>query len=138
MSLIDEHIGLLAYSYPHFAHAKVFVFRQWCVLACERSVLRPEDLSGACKYGSQFMRLVFGGCIEGHYEHQYNRITGRLVDLGHDALDVGRMRFPYAHEADYFELPEQQEAMRACLPRVSRWADDFVDEVLGCLCSGTC
>lgn len=128
MSLIDDHRGLLAYDYQHFAHAKEFVFRQWCAFASERQALRPEDLSGACKYGSQFMRLIFGGSIEGHYEHQYNRIAGRLVDLGHDAQDVGRMRFPYLHEAGYFELPEQQAAMRACLPRVGRWAEAFMGE----------
>jgi hypothetical protein len=128
MSLIDQHAGLLAYDYVHFAHAKVFAFRKWCEFAIERKARQPEDLSGACKYGSQFMRQIFGGTIEGHFEHQFNRINGRLVDLGHDAQDVGRMRYPYLHEAGYFDVPEQQAAMRACLPRVASWVEAFMGE----------
>jgi hypothetical protein len=37
------------------------------------------------------MNQVFGGSICGHYEHQYNVIGGRIVDLSHDAIDVGRI-----------------------------------------------
>ncbi len=92
----------LGYSYAGFAQAKVFVFQKWCDLAIERHKLLPTDLSGACKYGSLFMNQVFGGAIHGHYEHQYNMIDGRIVDLSHDAMDVGRMHNPYRHEPDFF------------------------------------
>ncbi|MGZ4978496.1 MAG: transcriptional regulator, partial [Methylobacter sp.] len=85
----------LAYSYERFAQAKVFVFRKWCEQAAERGALAPSDLSGSCKYGSLFMNQVFGGTICGHYEHQYNVIGGRIVDLSHDAIDVGRITNPY-------------------------------------------
>lgn len=128
MSLIEHRTGLRIYDYQGFMQAKGFVYRMWCEFAIERKLARPDDLSGACKYGSQFMRQVFGGSIEGHYAHQYNRIDGRLIDLGHDAFDVGRMSNPYLHEADYFDVPEQRAAMLACLPRVTRWTEDFMRE----------
>jgi len=115
----------LVYSAAGFAHAKDFVFRRWCELALERQEPPPQDLSGACRYGSMFMREVFGGAIEGHYAHQCNRSGGRLIDLSHDAADVGRMRTPYLHDADFFLIPLYQARLEACRPRVTGWAADF-------------
>ncbi|PPC91640.1 MAG: transcriptional regulator [Methylobacter sp.] len=119
----------LAYSYERFALAKAFFFRKWCELASERKINPPDDLSGACKYGSLFVNLVFGGSICGHYEHQYNVIDGRIVDLSHDALDVGRISAPYLHEPDFFAIPEKQAASAACLLRVEPWAAQFLLEL---------
>jgi hypothetical protein len=119
---------LLTYSYERFAQAKVFVFRKWCELAIERHKKIPTDLSGSCKYGSLFMNRVFGGSICGHYQHQYNLIEGRIVDLSHDAIDVGRMRHPYLHEADFFTIPEKQASLNSCLPRVDNWVIQFLAE----------
>ncbi len=118
----------LPYSYARFAHAKAFMFSRWCELATERQTPAPADLSGACKYGSLFVHAVFGGVIEGHYAHQFNRIGGRLVDLGHDALDVGRMHNPYLHDADYFLIPEYQARLASCTPRVESWVAGFLRE----------
>lgn len=129
--------ALLPYSYAHFARAKDFVFRMWCELAIERQVPSPEDLSGACKYGSLFVREVFGGVIEGHYAHQFNRIGVRLVDLSHDACDVGRMRNPYLHDADYFQIPEYHASLSACTPRVEGWVAGFMREANAAAASGT-
>ena len=124
-----ERKARIAYSYERFAQAKVFVFRKWCEQAAERGVLTPADLSGACKYGSLFMNLVFGGVIYGHYEHQYNIIGGRIVDLSHDAIDVGRISNPYLHEPDYFKIPEKQASLMRCLPRVECWVAQFMAEI---------
>ena len=121
----------LAYSYARFGQAKVFVFRKWCELAAERQACPPGDLSGSCKYGSLFMNQVFGGSICGHYEHQYNMIQGRIVDLSHDALDVGKIINPYLHEPDYFAIPERQDALDDCLPRVACWVAQFLAEIAG-------
>lgn len=118
--------GPIAYSPARFADAKAFVFRLWCELALERQAPVPSDLSGACKYGSLFVQGVFGGVIEGHYAHQFNRIDGRLIDLGHDALDVGRMRNPYLHDADYFLIPEYRDRLARCAPRVEAWVAGFL------------
>jgi hypothetical protein len=119
----------LAYSYERFAQAKVFVFRKWCELAAERGALPPIDLSGSCQYGSLFMNRVFGGSICGHYEHQYNIIGGRIVDLSHDALDVGSITNPYLHEPDFFAIPEKQASLNDCLPRVEHWVIQFLTEI---------
>jgi len=121
----------LAYSYERFAQAKVFVFRKWCEQAAERHALPPTDLSGSCKYGSLFMNQVFGGTICGHYEHQYNIIGGRIVDLSHDAIDVGRITYPYLHEPGFFTIPEKQISLNGCLPRVERWVAQFLEEIEG-------
>lgn len=119
----------LAYSDEYFALAKIFVFRKWCERAVERDAIVPVDLSRSCKYGSLFMKRVFGGVICGHYEHQYNLIEGRIVDLSHDALDVGRMSNPYLHEPDFFAIPEKRASLNLCLPRVERWAVQFLAEI---------
>ncbi len=118
--------ALTAYTTEGFAHAKAFVFQRWCEMAAEQDRPPPGDLSGACKYGSLFVREVFGGVIEGHYAHQFNRLDGRLVDLSHDALDVGRMRQPYLNDADYFRIPEYQLRLDACMPRVQGWVRGFM------------
>lgn len=119
----------LSYSYERFALAKAFVFRKWCERAVEKHALVPTDLSGSCKYGSLFMIHVFGGSICGHYEHQYNIIGGRIVDLSHDAIDVGRITNPYLHEPDYFAIPEKQASLNGCLPRVQLWVAEFLVEI---------
>lgn len=118
--------GLLPYTCAEFARAKVFLFGKWCEVASDRNQARPTDLSGACKYGSLFMQGVFGGELRGHYQHQYNFIDGRLVDLSHDAADVGRMRHPYLHEPEYFAVPELQAALALCVVRTDVWAAEFI------------
>ena len=127
-ALPDHRDARILYNYGQFSLAKAFVFQRWTELALERDHPVPDDLSGACKFGSLFVRAVFGGTIEGHYAHQFNRIGGRIVDLSHDARDVGAMFNPYLHEAGFFDIPEQQASMLACLPRVMRWTEAFMDE----------
>lgn len=118
--------GRLPYSYENFAKAKVFVFGKWRENAVDGKLIQPTDLSGSCKYGSLFMQYVFGGAIRGHYEHQYNFINGRLVDLSHDAVDVGCMSNPYLHEPTYFVIPEFQASLNQCVPRAKIWAEEFL------------
>lgn len=128
MTISSPAQALRPYSYAQFALAKDFVFRMWCARALERRQAPPGDLSGACKFASLFMREVFGGVVEGHASHQYNRIDGRLVDLSHDALDVGAMLHPYRHEAEYFTIPEFHAKWMQCAPRVRTWVSAFMDE----------
>ncbi len=130
MPLIDftsPQIGKISYTYECFGKAKIFFFGKWCEVASNRNLIRPTDLSSSCKYGSLFVQNVFGGSIRGHYEHQYNFIDGRLVDLSHDSLDVGRMSNPYLHEKSYFEIPEIQASLAQCSPRAEQWADEFIE-----------
>lgn len=122
----SQRTGRLPYSYGNFAKAKVFLFGKWCDMQLGHTLKEPTDLSGSCKYGSLFMQQVFGGAIRGHYEHQYNFIDGRLVDLSHDATDVGRMRDPYLHEPEFFMIPEFQLSLARCVPRAEQWAEEFL------------
>lgn len=124
----SSRTGQLLYTYENFAHAKLFFYGKWCESALERRIARPADLSGACKYGSLFMQCVFGGGLRGHFEHQYNFIDGRLVDLSHDATDVGSMRHPYLHEPEYFHVFEMQISLAQCLTRSEGWAAEFLAE----------
>ena len=75
------------------------------------------------------MSQVFGGSIRGHYEHQYNLIGGRIVDLSHDAMDVGKIANPYLHEPDFFAIQEKRAQLNQCLPRVAGWVIQSLDEV---------
>ncbi len=118
--------GLLSYNAANFALAKAFFFGKWCERSARRELPVPLDLSGSCKYGSLFMQCVFGGALHGHYQHQYNVIDGRLVDLSHDAADVSRMSHPYLHEPDYFLIPEMQASLDLCLPHAQAWAIQFM------------
>jgi hypothetical protein len=124
----QTHTGPLMYSEAQFGWAKAFVFRQWCAWAVQREAPAPLDLSGACKYGSLFMCRVYGGSIQGHYQHQYNHINGQRVDLSYDAADVAGMAQPYLHEPLYFDIPEGQRALAGCLPRVDHWVSLYLAE----------
>jgi hypothetical protein len=129
MEYIDwtsPRVGRLPYTYEHFAEAKGFLFKRWSEESIHDQSIKPTDLSGACKYGSLFTQYIFGGAIRGHFQHQYNFIDGRLVDLSHDAMDVGRMRNPYLHEPEYFMIPELQASLARCMPRAQRWAVEFI------------
>ena len=118
--------GKARYTSASFTLAKAWFFDKWCELAAQSGRCAPADLSGSCKYGSIFMQAVFGGSIRGHFEHQYNYIDGRLVDLSHDALDVGRMSNPYLHELDFFSVPELQASLSGCQNRAELWAAEFL------------
>ena len=120
----------IAYSYERFAQAKIFVFRKWCDQAKDRGLLPPADLSGSCKYGSLFMNQSFSVA---RYTVIMNINTissgGRIVDLSHDAIDVGRITNPYLHEPDYFAIPEKRASLNKCLPRVEGWVIEFLAEI---------
>jgi hypothetical protein len=117
---------LLVLTGYEFDQAKKFVFGKWCERASERGEIAPLDLSRSCKYGSLFMYMVFGGEIQGNYQHQYNFIEGQIIDLSHDAADVIAMREPYHHEAELFGIDEHVASMQTCHPRVEGWVADFM------------
>lgn len=120
--------GQRTYCPAQFPLAQAFVFRKWVEWAVQREATPPLDLSGACKYGSLFMCQVYGGSIQGHYQHQYNHINGLQVDLSQDAADVAAMTHPYLHEPLYFAIPEGQVSLESCLPRVDRWVLQYLAE----------
>ena len=119
--------ALLVFSSIEFDRAKKFIFKKWCERAAERGEPKPLDLSHSCKYGSLFMSMVFGGVIEGNYQHQYNMIGGDIVDLSHDAADVLALREPYYHEAELFGIDEHVASIENCRPRVEAWVKEFME-----------
>jgi hypothetical protein len=105
--------------------AREFVFVKWCERAQERGEAPPVDLSRSCKYGTLFMHTVFGGTIAGNYQHQFNVIDDRIVDLSDGAADVALLSFPYRHDPDLFGVAEHIASMDGCRPRVDVWAAEF-------------
>jgi hypothetical protein len=128
MDWSQPQAGQRAWSPAQFAGTQAFVLQQWRRWAVLRQAAAPQDLSGACRYGSLFMCRLYGGAIRGHYQHQYNDLQGRHVDLSRDAADVQAMRDPWQHEPLYFQVPELQRALQTCLPRVDDWVAQFLSE----------
>lgn len=109
--------------------AKAFLFQKWKERAAERYEKEPTDMSRSCKFVSQFGKKVFGGRIEGHWEHQYNVINGEVVDLNADAQDVKRLAKPYQHDPTFWGNREHKASMKSCLPRVNTWVEEFLKQM---------
>jgi len=120
--------GLRDYSGALFGASHSFVLQRWRDWAAQRKSPVPADLSGACRYGSLFMCRLYGGAIRGNYQHQYNDFDGQHVDLGRGAADVAAMTDPWLHEPLFFQVPELQQALQSCLPRVDDWVALFVSQ----------
>jgi hypothetical protein len=105
--------------------ARAFVFAKWKERAAERMEKEPVDLSRSCKFGSLFVKMVFGGHVEGHVDHQYNVVGGEIVDLSADAADVRRLALPYRHDPLFFGNEEHLESLASCFARVEGWAAEF-------------
>lgn len=109
--------------------AKNFFMDKWRERAKETGRSIPTDLSGACKFGSLFAQAVFGGTLQGNYNHQFVVLdNGIRIDLGEDAQD--RLSFSddgewYNHDDAFFNNPEHLESMTSCKPRVQRWVKEW-------------
>jgi hypothetical protein len=71
------------------------------------------------------MQRLFGGVITGNYQHQFNIIDERIVDLSDDAADVRALVAPYRLEPELFETTEHRVSMRGCRLRVDAWVAAF-------------
>ncbi len=128
--------------------ARLFVMERWRERAAEIGNPEPADLSGSCKFSSLFAQAVFGGEIQGNYEHQFVRLeNGGVLDLNEGAGDVQALREramsgegtgwqmpnparpwhkvwvgdPHDHDPEWFGCPDHRDSMRSCMPRVRRW-----------------
>jgi hypothetical protein len=86
---------------------------------------RPEDLSGSCKFTSLFAAAVFGGAIDGNFEHQYAVKDGAIIDLNLEAEDVRSLAAPHARDPLFFGSRDHLASMRTCAPRVNAWLAEF-------------
>lgn len=119
--------GALPATGDNLERARAFVFGQWQARAAERGEPAPNDLSGACKFSTLFVKLVFGGRIEGQWSHQYNVVDGAVVDLNRDAADVRGLAQPHWHDPVFFGNPDHLDSLQSCLPRVGEWAEKFAE-----------
>lgn len=72
----------------------------------------PVNLDGSCKFASLFVKIAFGGVVEGAWGHQYNKVGGERVDLS--AEEFSDMQ----HDEEFFGNEEHLDSLRSCLPRV--------------------
>jgi hypothetical protein len=106
-----------------------FVYEKWCQRAIERNQIQPEDLSYSCKFSSLFIKMIFGGVIEGNEHHQYNVIEGKIWDLSsqsRDVLDLKKKGIDvYYHDLYFFANDEHLESLQSCMPRVMGWVSEY-------------
>ena len=105
--------------------AKTFVLKKWQERAAERGKT-VDDLSNACKFSSMFAQRIFGGTIQGNYDHQYLVLSDRVIDLNDDAMDVQKMSNPYRHDKSFFGKKDHKASMKSCEPRVEKWVEEFI------------
>lgn len=123
--LIEAKSGKLEATPENIERAKEFVLKKWRERAAERGYPEPEDLSSSCKFSSLFAQAIFGGQIQGHYEHQYLVLNGEIIDLNKDAADVKAMDEPHEHDESWFGNPEHLDSLESCKPRVRDWVREF-------------
>lgn len=106
-----------------------FVYEKWCQRANERNQAQPDDLSYSCKFSSLFIKMIFGGIIEGNEHHQYNVIDGKIWDLSSQSHDVLMLKEKdidaYYHDVYFFANDEHLESLQSCMPRVMGWASEY-------------
>ncbi|MFA5490203.1 MAG: hypothetical protein WC284_13455 [Candidimonas sp.] len=118
--------GILEPTPKNIQMAKNFVLMKWKERAKEKKLPLPVDLSNACKFNTLFIKKIFGGKIKGNYNHQYNVIDGKIIDLSDDSSDVILMNKPYEHDEIFFGNPEHIESLKSCQNRVDQWVDEFL------------
>ncbi|NTF23506.1 hypothetical protein G6L37_34615 [Agrobacterium rubi] len=85
----------------------------------------PEDLSNACKFTALFGSVVFGADIGGNYDHVYNVLDGRIIDINAGAADVMALSDPYRHDDQFIGSRDFQDSMESCVRRVEMWISAF-------------
>lgn len=109
--------------------AKAFVLAKWKERAEERGHAEPEDLSSSCKFSSLFAHRIFGGKLQGNYDHQYVVVDGEIVDLNVDAKDVRDLMDdgidPHEHDSDFWGNEDHLESLASCDARVYKWVQEF-------------
>lgn len=107
----------------NLAIARSILIAGWTVRALERGLAAPYDLEGACKFSSLFVKLAFGGRIEGDWAHQYNLIACQKIDLTSQTCGAG-------HDPIFFGNHEHLASMASCLPRVQTWLSELESKLI--------
>lgn len=128
--LNKETDGFLPATEDNIQKAKDFAFKKWRERAIERGRQEPVDLSFSCKFCSLFVKQVFGGRIEGNYDHQYNVIYDQRIDLSEGSADVLTLDKPYYHDTRFFGCKDHLDSLNSCLERVDSWTELFTAELI--------
>lgn len=85
----------------------------------------PTDLSDSCKFTALFGSVAFGADIAGNYDHVYNLLDGRIIDINAGAADVIALGNPYRHDERFIESDDFRDSVESCVRRVSGWIEEF-------------
>lgn len=121
-----DHPGRLDADEESLEAARAFVLERWRERAAERGGTVPPDLSGGCMLAAMFVKAVFGGSIQGNYDHVHNVVDGRVVDLSRDSADVRALSDPYEHDPDFMGEPDFHENLVSWTYRLEGWVDAFL------------
>lgn len=119
--LLRSTEGAFPLTAENLAIARSILIDGWTARALERGLQVPHDLEGACKFASLFVKLAFGGRIEGAWAHQYNVIAGQTIDLTGQSCAAG-------HDPVFFGNRDHLASMESCLPRVQTWLSALKDQ----------
>jgi hypothetical protein len=131
--LMTEEAGLLEPTPENIAKAREFAMAKWKERAKERYAPEPADLSYSCKFTSLFAQQLFGGQIEGSWDHQFLKLEdGTVVDLNIDAEDVKALGDrAHAHDPAFFRRNrEWRDSMASVKPRVMQWVKEFKGQAI--------
>lgn len=123
--LLYDHAGRMDATAENVAAAAAFVFRRWRERAVELGLEEPSDLSGACKFCALFAKALFGGVLDGNYDHVFVRVGGEVIDLAAGSREVAGMAEPYRSDDEFLEMEDFHYSMGTCLGRVRRWIAEF-------------
>jgi len=98
----------------------------------------PADLSSACKFTALFGSVVFGADIGGNYDHVFNVLDGKIIDINARADDVKALEDPYRHDDEFISSDDFQASMESCVRRVEQWISEFEPEALSRRFSESC
>jgi len=135
MTLFSARPARLEASPEAIEQAKRFVLAQWQARHLERygemgKASLPVDLSSSCKFSSLFAQALFGGTLEGNWQHQFVRLpSGQRLDLNEEALDVQALgEDAYRHDPVWWGNRDHRDSLKSCLPRVEAWVQAFEKE----------
>lgn len=123
--LLRDHRGPVEATAENVEAARIFALDRWRERAEENGLPVPADLSGACKFCSLFAKSLFGGSIDGHYDHIFNRIGGEVLDLSAASADVIGLRDAYRSDPEFLASEDLHYSLETCVPRVLRWVAAF-------------
>jgi hypothetical protein len=105
------------------AELREFVLERWKERAAERGLPEPADLANACKFSALFVKSVLGGRIVGNWDHAFNEVDGKVVDIC--AAENAHLADPYRRDGAFMRDDAAIESFESCLPRVADWVRLF-------------